>query len=67
MNHKWDKDNNCVKCGIYREKQTIKTVMAIHRGKDMNKYEVKYKNFGIDILPEGTFERPLCYRTTYDD
>ena len=65
MNHKWNKDNNCIKCGIYREKQTVKTRMAIHHGKDVNKYEVKYKYFDIDET--STFKRPLCNRTTYDD
>ncbi len=64
MNHKWNKDNECTKCKIYREKQTVKTLMAIHNGKDVYKYEVKYKYF--DIGTE-TFERPNCWRTTYDD
>ena len=64
-NHKWNKDNVCVGCGIYREKETVKTLMAIHNGKDVNKYEVKYKYFDID--ESKTFKRPLCHRTTYDD
>ncbi len=64
MNHKWDKGNNCVKCGIHREKQTVKTLMAIHKGRDMYKYQVKYKYF---TESGETFTRPLCWRTTYDN
>lgn len=64
IRHKWNKDNECVNCGILRERTTIKTLMAISGGRDYYKYEVKYKYIfdGIE-----TTERPNCWRTTYDN
>lgn len=64
MRHKWNKDNECAKCGILRQRTTVKTRMAIVGGRDQYQYQTKYKY--IDQGTE-TFERPLCFRTTYDD
>lgn len=65
LKHKWNKDNECVKCGILRERTTIKTRMAIVGSRDYYKYETKYK-YHIGDGKE-TLNRPTCWRTTYDD
>ncbi len=65
MNHRWDKHNNCIKCGLYREKETIKTRMAINHNINHYKYEVKYKYYFMDGSSD--FKRPICWRTSYDD
>lgn len=64
LRHKW-KDNECVKCKIFRERSTLKIRMAINHNIDHYKYETKYKYF----LEGGkeTWLRPECWTTRYDD
>ena len=65
INHKWNDANECKHCKTYREKQSVKTLMAIHNGKDVYKYETKYKYFTVN---EGeSFVRPNCWIDTYDN
>lgn len=43
LKHRWNKENECIKCGILRKKLPIKTFMEVVDGRDYYKYETKYK------------------------
>lgn len=67
MNHKWNKDNICVNCGIYRTKKSWKRLMSItdfpphnhyQYGKDWF-YAMPNENFNTVAKAIG-FERPDC-------
>jgi hypothetical protein len=63
-NHKWE-DNECVRCGIVRNMESWKLLMAItnHPPYDHYKYGRSYK-YGIKVAPFTVkfigFKRPEC-------
>lgn len=62
-NHKWNKNNTCVKCGLKRKKERWKLLMASVGSKYYYKYGVSWL-YGIETHPNLIkiigFERPKC-------
>ena len=60
MNHKWDKNNTCINCGITREKKSWRRLMAITNHPPYDHY-VYGKSWAYFFEPKiGTFKRPDC-------
>lgn len=65
MNHRWDKNNKCINCGIHRVKRTWKRRMAIVGSKDYYQYGWSWyygeQLADCEIAIKGLgFERPEC-------
>lgn len=58
MNHKWDENNKCVRCGLEREMKTWKVRMAIIGSKDYYQYGREYA-YSFN-LKKWSFKRPEC-------
>jgi hypothetical protein len=67
MNHKWNKDNTCKRCGVYRTMKSWKLHMAMVGNKDYYKYGrswwygMPHKEDKNTVKSIG-FERPDCKR-----
>jgi len=63
MRHKWGNGNVCLRCGLEREKLTVKTLMAIvnHPPWNVYKYESKWHYLIGNKL---TTQRPECKTRT---
>ncbi len=64
MNHKWRKGDLpqlCLKCGILRNRKTLKLLMASVGDRDVFKYETKMVYTSITST---TVKRPDCKKTS---
>ncbi len=60
MNHRWNKQDACINCGILREKRTIKTLMAITNSSPYNHYVYENKYHYLTGEKPATIIRPNC-------
>lgn len=63
MNHKWNKDNVCIKCGIVRERKEYKRWQRVQGVLIHGVWEDKhFYTYGVawHYGPEHKFDRPEC-------
>lgn len=60
INHRWDKNNVCINCGLRRKMETQKLLMAISNTKPYDHYQSLRRYIYWTHEDHKTFERPDC-------